>query len=264
MYASMLERGSRGKPLSASSVRNVHVTLHRALADAQRWGHVTRNVADLADPPREARTHMRTWSTDELRSFLDHAEDDRLYAAYVLLATTGMRRGEALGLRWRSLDLNRARVSVSTALVVVDAKVVFQEPKTASGRRTVPILPETVAALKTHRKTQLAEKMLLGPDYADDDLLFCRQDGTSLHPTMFSRRFDQLATDAQLRRIRLHDLRHTFATHMLQAGVIVKVVSEILGHASVALTYDTYSHDIPSMMEDATSKYASLLFARSS
>lgn len=259
-YTSLREGGTRGRPLSPSSVRNVHATLHRALAGAQRWGHVTRNVASLADPPRVARTHMLTWSAEELRSFLDHARDERLYAGYVLLATTGMRRGEALGLRWRSVDLDRARVSVSTSLVVVDAGVVFQEPKTASGRRTVPIPAETVAALKAHRKTQLAEKMLLGPGYSDDDLVFCREDGTRLHPTMFSRRFDQLAHSAELRRIRLHDLRHTFATLALQAAVPVKIVSEILGHASVTVTYDTYSHVIPGMAEDATSKVAALVF----
>lgn len=248
------------RALPASAVRNVHATLHRALADAQRWGHVTRNVASLADPPRVARTHMLTWSADELGSFLEHARDERLYAGYVLLATTGMRRGEALGLRWRSVDLDSARVSVSTSLVVVDAGVVFQEPKTASGRRTVPIPAETVAALKAHRKSQLAEKMLLGPDYSDDDLVFCREDGTHLHPTTFSRGFDELAACAQLRRIRLHDLRHTFATLALQAAVPVKIVSEILGHASVTLTYDTYSHVIPGMAEDATSKVAALVF----
>ena len=119
---------------------------------------------------------------------------------------------------------------------------------------------ETVAALKAHRKAQLAEKMLLGPDYSDDDLVFCRQDGTHLHPTTFSRGFDELAASAQLRRIRLHDLRHTFATLALQAAVPVKIVSEILGHASVTLTYDTYSHAIPGMAEDATSKVAALVF----
>jgi integrase len=126
--------------------------------------------------------------------------------------------------------------------------------------RSIPLPPETVAALKAHRKAQLAEKMLLGPDYSDDDLVFCRGDGTKLHPTTFSRRFNQLAHSAKLRRIRLHDLRHTFATLALQAAVPVKIVSEILGHASVTLTYDTYSHVIPGMGEDATSKVAALVF----
>ncbi|CAN5462304.1 site-specific integrase [soil metagenome] len=259
-YASLLERGARDRPLSPSTVRNVHVTLRRALVDAQRWGHVTRNVASLADPPRVARTHMKTWSPEELRAFLEHARDERLYAGYVLLATTGMRRGEALGLRWGSLDLSSARLSVSTSLVVVDDGVVFQEPKTATGRRSVPIPPSTVAALKAHRKAQLAERMMLGPDYSDDDLFFCREDGSPAHPTTFSRRFDDLVAAAGLRRIRLHDLRHTFATLALQANVPVKVVSEILGHASVTLTYDTYSHVIPGMAEDATSKVAALVF----
>jgi integrase len=123
-----------------------------------------------------------------------------------------------------------------------------------------PIPAEKVAALKAQRKCQLVEKMRLGPDYSDDDLVFCREDGTRLHPTTFSRGFDALVRSAQLRRISLHDLRHTFASLTLQAGVPVKVVSEILGHASVTLTYDTYSHVIPGMAEDATSKVAALLF----
>jgi integrase len=126
----------------------------------------------------------------------------------------------------------------------------------------VPIPAETVAALRAHRKHQLVEKMGLGPDYSDDDLVFCREDGTVLHPTTFSRGFDALVRCAQVRRIRLHDLRHTFATLALQAGVPVKVVLEILGHASVTLTYDTYSHVIPGMAEDATSRVAALVFPR--
>jgi len=138
-----------------------------------------------------------------------------------------------------------------------------KEPKTASGRRTVPIPAETVAAVKAHRKTQLAEKMLLGPGYSDDDLVFCRQDGTKLHPTTFSRSFDDLVRSAQLRRIRLHDLRHTFATLALQAAVPVKIVSEILGHGPVTLTYDAYSYVIPGMAEDATGKVAALVFSQS-
>jgi integrase len=255
LYATLTERG-----LAPKTVRNVHSLMRSALRDAVTWGNVTRNVASLAKPPRVTRTDMRTWNAHELRAFLDHVADDRLFAAWLLLATTGMRRGEALGLHWRDVSLDRARLSVRQALVLVGNEPALQEPKTAKGRRSIPLPPETVAALKAHRVAQAQEQLALGPDYATSDLVFRRIDGKWVHPTALSRRFEALVRQTSLPEIRLHDLRHTFATLALQEGVAVKVVSEMLGHASVTITYDTYSHVIPGMAEDATSKVAALLF----
>ena len=175
---------------------------------------------------------MKTWNADELRSFLEQVGDDRFYPVWMLLSTTGMRRGEALGLHWRDVSLDHAWVSVHQALVLVGNEPALQETKTAKGRRSIALSPETVAALRAHRKRQLAEKMSLGPDYAESDLVFRREDGTLVHPSTLSRRFGKLVRQTDLPEIRLHDLRHTFATAMLQAGVNVKVVSEMLGHAS--------------------------------
>ncbi len=149
---------------------------------------------------------------------------------------------------------------MNTALVLVGNQPALQEPKTTKGRRSIPLPPETVAALRAHRKQQLAEKMSLGPDYAESELVFRQEDGTLVLRTALSRHFGTLVRQTQLPQIRLHDLRHTFATLALQAAVPVKVVSEILGHASVTLTYDTYSHVIPGMAEDATSRVAALVF----
>jgi len=258
LYAQLTERG-----LAAKTVRNVHSLTRSALKEAVTLGYVTRNVASFAKPPRVPQTEMRTWNAGELRSFFDHASDDRFSPAWLLLATTGMRRGEVLGLHWRDVSLDHARLSVRQALVLVGNEPTLQEPKTTKGRRSIPLPPETVASLRAHRKQQLTEKMSLGPDYLESDLVFRREDGTLVHPSTLSRRFGKLVRQTQLPEIRLHDLRHTFATLALQAGVPVKVVSEILGHASVTITYDTYSHVIPGMMEDATSKVAALLFDRS-
>ena len=256
LYTQLTELG-----LAPKTVRNVHSLIRSVLKEAVTLGYVTRNVASFAKPPRVPQTEMQTWNADELRSFLEHVHADRLYAAYVLLATTGMRRGEALGLHWRSVDLDSARVSVNTALVLVGNEPAFQEPKSTKGRRSIPLPPETVAALRAHRKQQLAEKMSLGLDYDNSrDLVFRREDGTRVHPSTLSRRFGKLVRQTTLPEIRLHDLRHTFATLALQAGVSVKVVSEMLGHASVTITYDTYSHVIPGMAEDATSRVAALVF----
>lgn len=140
----------------------------------------------------------------------------------------------------------------------------LREPKTAKGRRSIPLPPETVAALKAHKAAQAQERLALRADYVtddvSDDLVFRRKDGTRLHPAMVSRRFEALVRQTTLPEIRLHDLRHTFATLTLQAGVAVKIVSEMLGHASVTITYDTYSHVIPGMAEDATTTVAALVF----
>ncbi|MCA1701816.1 MAG: site-specific integrase [Actinobacteria bacterium] len=174
-----------------------------------------------------------------------------------------MPRGEALGLHWRDVSLDRARLSVRQALVLVGNEPALQEPKTAKGRRSIPLPPETVAALKAHKAAQLQERLALGPDYdSSRDLVFRREDATWVHPTALSRRFEALVRQTSLPEIRLHDLRHTFATLALQEGIAVKVVSEILGHASVTITCDTYSHVIPGMAEDATSKVAALVFPR--
>ena len=256
LYATLTERG-----LAPKTVRNVHSLVRSALRDAVTWGPVTRNVASSIKPPRVAQSEMATWSAQQLRAFLDHVAEDRLYAAWLLLATTGMRRGEALGLQWRDVSLDRARLSVRQALVLVGNEPALQEPKTAKGRRSIPLPPQTVAALKAHEAAQAQERLALGADYDNSrDLVFRRPDGTCVHPSSLSRRFEALVRQTRLPEIRLHDLRHTFATLALQAGVPVKVVSEMRGHASVTITYDTYSHVIPGMAEDATSKVAALLF----
>ena len=134
----------------------------RALADATRWGLVPRNVALLAAPPRPGRPERRVWTAAELRAFLAAVESDRLYALWLLAASTGMRRGEVLGLSWPDVDLGRARVAVRRSLVTVGHEVVVSEPKTAKGRRSVALDPATVAGLKAWRKVQAAERLAWG------------------------------------------------------------------------------------------------------
>ena len=180
----------RSGGLSPATVRYVHAVLRKALADAVRRNQLTRNVADAADAPRQTRPQIRTWSARELRAFVSHVEGDRLYAAYVVAGTTGMRRGEVLGLRWQDVDLDTARVSIVRSLTVVGGyKAEFSEPKTAHGRRMIALDPATVAALREHRERQMLERALMGEAYEDEDLVFCREDGTPLHPDAFSDAF---------------------------------------------------------------------------
>jgi integrase len=202
---------------------------------------------------------MRTWSADELRRFLEHVRADRLYAAWRLAATTGMRRGELLGLRWRDVDLDTARLSIVQTLIEGKEAPRFSEPKTDHGRRSIALDAETVAALREHRKRQVEERLAWGPAYQDHGLVLSREDGSPIWPRTFSRGFGRHAEDAELPTIRLHDLRHTHATLALSAGIHPKVVSERLGHSTVSITLDTYSHAIPAMQEDAAAKVAALI-----
>jgi integrase len=260
-YRSLLTGGrldGRGG-LSAKSVKNIHGALHPALKDAVRWGYVARNVADAADPPKVITPEMQVWSPAQLRTFLNHVRDDRLYAAWMLFATTGMRRGEVAGLRWVDVDLAAGRVTPRKPRVEVNYKVHVSEPKTAKGKRSLALDPTTAAALREHRAHQAEERLIVGPGWQDSGLVFTWGDGRPLHPERFSRWSERLAREASLPKIRLHDVRHSYATAALAAGVPAKVVSERLGHANIAITMDTYSHVLPGMDERAANVVARLI-----
>jgi integrase len=232
---------------------------HKALADALRWGQVARNVADLADPPAIGRRELKVWSPGQLRQFLASVREDRLYAVWLLLATTGMRRGEALGLRWSDVDLGVGRASIVQSLVLVGYEPRFSEPKTSKGRRSISLDASTVAALRRYRAQQAEERLSWGPAYRNSDLVFTREDGSLIHPESFAGQFGRLALKAGLPKIRLHDLRHSYATAALTAGVPAKVVSDRLGHATVGITLDTYSHVLPSLDSEASERVAELI-----
>lgn len=248
--------------LAVNTIRNIHVAIRKGLADALRKNRVPRNVAQAATLPKRTtrKPEMKFWTQDELRSFLDFVRDQahRLYAAFYLLAVTGMRRGEALGLRWSDVDLDKAELTVSQALVQVNQETSFQDPK--NGRsRVVSLDAETVAILREWRKAQIAERIALGPGYVDSGLVFTKLDGSELLPSSFSQSFERIVARTTLPRIRLHDLRHTHATLLLRAGVPVKVVSERLGHATAGFTLTVYSHVMPGQDSDAAERFASLL-----
>ena len=189
LYALLLSGDDEHRALSARSVSYVATILHRVLRDAVRWHLLVRNPADAADPPRhKAPPQMRTWSAGELRTFLTGISEDRLSATWWLLATTGMRRGEVLGLRWADIDLDGERLLISRTLITTDVQrtgepgMAWGTPKTDKGRRQVALDSATVAALRTHRTRQLQERLALGAAYQDGDLLVCLQDGTPVHP----------------------------------------------------------------------------------
>lgn len=261
VYSELSENGrkdGRGG-LSPKTVRYIHTIIHRALRDAVRWGLLSRNVADLADPPKHSRKEMSIWSAEQLRAFLASVEKQRLHPCYLLASMTGMRRGEILGLRWQDVDLESGRLQVRQTLTSVDYKIVIGRPKTARSNRSIALDPATVQVLRTHRKGQLEERLQWGTAYEDSELVFCRENGTPTHPQSLSQAFERDAKAAGLPLIRFHDLRHSYATVALSAGVHPKVVSERLGHSSIAVTLDTYSHVIPALEEEAATRIAALI-----
>ena len=263
LYGKLASRGRRGgeSGLSSLTIRHVHAVLHRALKDAVRWGVLTRNPIAAADPPRIASTReMKTWSAEQLEAFLTFTKDDRLHALWQLLALSGMRRGEACGLRWCDCDLDEGRIAVRRALVPIAHTVLVSEPKTARGKRSIALDERTVAVLRAHAARQLSERQA-AKDWTESGLVFTRSDGRALPPNSVSRWFVRAVRKAKLPEIRLHDLRHTHATLALRAGIHPKVVSERLGHATVAITLDTYSHAIPALQEEAAERIAGLVFA---
>jgi integrase len=267
LYAALLADGRKDHArggLSLRSVQYTHAIIHRALRDAVKWKRLARNPAEDADPPKAtaveaSRPEAITWTAEELRTFLDQTRSSRFSAAYHLIATTGLRRGAALGLRWRNLDLDDGTVKVRQTIIAIKHTVVIGTPKTRKGRRTVTLDSGTVAALREHRKRQAAERLLMGAGWSDNDLVFCHPDGTVLHPERFSRGFLETVARIGLPRIRLHDLRHGWATLALEAGIHPRVVQERLGHANISITLDTYSHVIAGLDKEAAEQVAALV-----
>src|SRR5215217_2398576 len=240
--------------LAPATVRKIHSTLHKALSQAVADGLIARNAADVK-APRPAPEEMRPLSEAEARTLLDTARKtgDRFEALYVLAITTGLRRGELLGLRWDDANLDRGILRVGRGLVREGGRHVLGETKTKRGRRRVNLTPRTVAALKTHRKKQLEHKVRLAGLYEDLGLIFSSEKGTTLNPeNLVKRSFKPLLKKADLPEIRFHDLRHTCATLLLGRGVHPKIVQELLGHATIAMTLDTYSHYLPSMGDQSS------------
>ena len=264
LYAHLSEQGRvhGGGPLSASSVRRVHAVLHKACHDAVRWGRLSVNPAAAADPPKQSAEHrerLPVWTAEQLSSFLGHVSDDRLFAFWRLLAMTGMRRGEALGLAWEDLDMEAGSVTIRRAWIPVDGVARFSEPKSRSSRRTIALDPVTLEVLQAHAACQADEQTGWVEGFVATDLVFTRPDGRALVPWAVSRAFRDHGRAALLPRIPLHGLRHTYATLALASGINPRIVSARLGHATVALTLDVYSHVLPQADREAAERIAALL-----
>jgi integrase len=235
--------------------------LSSALRQAVRWQLLAVNPADAVRPPRPERAPLRVPTATETRKLLERARATPYEVPLLLAATTGLRRGEVLGLRWSAVDFDAGVARIVSTLQKVNGEVRFVAPKTDRSRRTVSLPRSTVERLRRHRKEQAERRLLLGAAWHDLDLVVDRGDGEHLDPDTFSHGFTRLATASGLPTMRLHDLRHAFATTLLAAGVHPKVVSEALGHSSVAFTMDTYQHVLPTMGEQVATSIETALGA---
>ena len=264
LYADLRSSGGRGgKPLSGTQVRNVHRVLHNCLNHGVRLGYIARNPTDPVEKPRDDTAERPVYTPDEVQQFVSAIEADRLRALWYLALSSGLRRAELAGLRWRDLALDRPRstLAVRTTRTTAGNRVVEQGPKSRSSRRVLHLDPGTVAALVDHRGAMALEAELRGkaglPEYVFVDEL-----GRPYHPARLTRSLHALQRRAQLPEITLHDLRHTAATIALLAGVHPKVVSERHGHASTQITLDRYSHVVESMQEAAAAAIGEFLQRR--
>lgn len=247
--------------LSAQTVKHHHRVLSAALNHAVKWGLVTRNVANAVDPPRPLKKEMATIQAEDVNQLLEEArklERASSIPYYTLFYTalhTGMRRGELLALRWSDIDLELMTISVNRSLQVLkDGTKIIREPKTPKARRSISMTPSLALQLREHKTSQSALRLLNNQPVQHHHLIFSDFDGQPINPNTVTPAFSKIAKRAGL-NLRLHDLRHTHATMMMKAGVHPKIVSERLGHATVAFTLDTYSHVVPGLQEAAAKAF---------
>jgi integrase len=239
--------------LAPATVHKLHVVLHKALKAAVADGLIPRNAAAGLKLPRITREEIHPLSPEDARRLLEAASGDRLEALYDLAIATGLRQGELLALKWEDVDLERGMLRVRRTLTRVGGKVSLGEPKTKKSRRSVNLTPTAVETLQYHLSRQLEEMERMGSLYRPGGLVFANELGGIINPSnLRNRSFARLLKRAGLSpTTRFHDLRHTCATLLLSRNVNPKIVSELLGHSSIAITLDTYSHVLPTMQESA-------------
>lgn len=249
--------------LSPKTVRHHHVTLHDALEHAVKMGLLNRNVADAVSPPRYQRPQWQTLSEDDISTFLEAAKRTPYYVLFYQALFTGMRRSELLALRWCDVDLLLCQAHITRTLHHLrTGEIVIRALKSAKGRRMVSLSPSTALLLQEHRDKQEAQRAMLGVPLKDDDLVFSHFEGKPLLPDTVTHAWIKLVRRIGLKGVRLHDARHTHASLMLKQGVHPKIVQERLGHASIQITLDTYSHVAPGLQEAAAAGFDKMVLPK--
>jgi integrase len=245
--------------LSEQSVLHIHKVLTAALSRAVKWRLIPCNPASDVAPPRPEHTEMRTLNEAEIGQLLAAAESTPLYVPLLVCLTTGLRRGELLGLKWRDLDFDTGRLSIVRSLEETSQGLALKAPKTGRNRRVLPLPETTLRHLRRHELSQKEQRLRVGAGWQDMDLVFPDPTGGLWRPRNLTKGFRRMAKQADLDGITLHGLRHTHITQLLRAGVNAKVVSERVGHSSVAFTLQRYAHALPDMQQDAADQAEALV-----
>jgi len=254
--------------LSRRTVQIIHVTLHKALKNAVKTGLLIRNIAEAVDAPKIQRPEMRVMNESDLHLFLEYAKDTPYYALFYTALFTGMRRAELLALSWSDVDLTLCQLSVTRSMQYLNSgdlknRITFKEPKTSKSRRLIALSPSTAIVLAEHREKQ--DELRQSLDYlplSDDDLVFSHYDGSPLLPNTITHAWIKLTRKCGLSGVRLHDARHTHASLLLKQGVHPKIVQERLGHGSIQITLDTYSHVAPGLQQAAANKFDDIVLPK--
>jgi integrase len=254
LYTQKLKEG-----LKASSVHLIHALLHKALSNAVRWGLVPRNVCDMVTVPRTSKPEIHPLTAKEAQKLLETAKGHQLEAMLTVALTTGMRLGELTGLKWSDIDFEHKNLQIRRTVTYRGGYgFIVSEPKTTRSKRKIVLPIPLIEVLKRHRTNQKEIRLRTGPAWQENDIVFSNTCGNFSDPAKVRKLFLRLLKDADLHRVRFHDLRHSAATILLVMGIHPKVVQELLGHSTIAITMDTYSHVLPSLQEDAIDKLSNL------
>lgn len=263
LYAELVKKGQ-----SNSTILKTHRTLHLALKHAIGWQMINSNPTDLVKAPRPIKNEMKVWSIETAKEFLTDIREETIYIPVMMALQTGMREGEICALRWSDINFVNSQLSVKNTIQRINREFILKNPKTKKSRRNISLAASTIKELKIWQLKQLENKLLFGKDYIKNDFVCTWQNGSVIDPHFVCKKFPDvidkynniyieknikeniLDTELKYSIIRFHDMRHTHATILLQQGVNPKIVSERLGHSTIAITLDTYSHVLPNMQKE--------------
>lgn len=241
---------------SSAYIRRMNELIRMLLRVAYKWELIPKDIASLIESPRLEKKEMKVWSIAQVNEFLNHTKHSRYYPVFYLAAYTGMRKGEILGLTWDDVDFDAKTIKVNRTLYKIKGEFLLHEPKTRHSIRTIYIDDDLIKVLKKQKAQQNIERMKYRGVYKEHNMVFAQESGEYVFPSAANILFLRFIRQTDLPRIRFHDLRHTHATILLQMGINPKVVADRLGHSSVKITLDTYSHVLPSMQQDLSAQFS--------
>lgn len=261
-YSNKLESGriDNNGGLSTKSVIHIHRVLRKALYNAEKMQLIQRNPADFVELPKLKKYKANVYDESQVKALLEAAKDADMYLSILLAVSLGLRLGEVFGLQWKDINFDNNTIIIQRALSLVNRKLIFHEPKTEKSNRVIVVSDSIIKELEIQHEKQEESKSIMGQAYKDSDLVNCYDDGKPNNPSNFTHRFAKLLKRYELPHIRFHDLRHTNATLMLKQNIPAKVASERLGHSTVSITLDLYSHILRDMQEEAAKKIDKLIF----